>query len=108
MIKDPEMLRGRSAGLLLQEHCKKAAVIIPLIKTDGGTEVLFEVRSKKIDHQPGDICLPGGAIKEGETPQQAAVREACEELLIEEKQLDVICPCDVFHNASMIVYPFAA
>ena len=49
MILDKlEKLRGRNAGLIVQEHCKKAAVIIPLIKTEKGVEVLFEVRSTRI------------------------------------------------------------
>ena len=105
---DLESLRGRKAGLILQEHCRKAAVIIPLIKTENGPEVLFEVRSEKIGRQPGDVCFPGGALLEGEAPLDAAVRETCEELLISPDQLEIICACDMFHNASTLIYPFAA
>ncbi len=105
---DLESLRGRKAGLILQEHCRKAAVIIPVIKTENGPEVLFEVRSEKIGRQPGDVCFPGGAMLEGEAPLDAAVRETCEELLISPDQLEMICACDMFHNASTLIYPFAA
>lgn len=105
---DLESLRGRKAGLILQEHCRKSAVIIPVIKTENGPEVLFEVRSEKIGRQPGDVCFPGGAMLEGEAPEDAAVRETCEELLISPGQLEIICACDMFHNASTLIYPFAA
>ena len=29
--------------------------------------LLFEVRSEKIGHQPGDVCCPGGMLEEGAT-----------------------------------------
>ena len=108
MGSDIEKLRGRAPGIILQEGCRRSAVIIPLIKEVDGIYILFERRSEKIARQPGDICFPGGAVQDGESPGQTAVREACEELLIDPGQLDVICSCDVFHNASGIVYPFAA
>jgi len=108
MEYDLEKLRGRTPGIILQEGCRRSAVLIPLIKEVDGIYVLFEKRSEKIGRQPGDICFPGGAVQEGEEPACAAVREACEELIIEPGQLDLICSCDVFHNASGIVYPFAA
>ena len=103
-----ERLRGRVPGIILQEGCRRSAVIIPLVKDVDGIHILFEQRSEKIARQPGDICFPGGATQDGEAPVQTAVRETCEELLISPGQLDVICSCDVFHNASGIVYPFAA
>ena len=108
MLPDPEKLRGRSAKLILQEYCRRSAVIIPLIKRGDSFDVLFEVRSEKIGRQPGDVCFPGGAMKRGESPEDAAVREACEELLIKPEQLELICSCDYFHNSANVVYPFAA
>ena len=108
MEYDLEKLKGRAAGIILQEGCRRSAVIIPIIKEVDGMNTLFQVRSEAIDRQPGDICFPGGAIDDGETPLETALREASEELLILPEQLDVICACDVFHNASGIVYPFAA
>ena len=108
MDYDLEKLKGRTPGIILQEGCRKSAVIIPVIEEVDGIKLLFQVRSETIARQPGDICFPGGAIQDGETPVQTAVRETCEELLIQPDQLDIICACDVFHNASGIVYPFAA
>ena len=108
MEYDLEKLKGRTPGIILQEGCRRSAVIIPLIKEVDGIKILFQVRSENIDRQPGDVCFPGGAIQDGEEPVETAVRETCEELLVRPEQLQLICACDVFHNASGIVYPFAA
>lgn len=39
---------------------RTASVLILLLPGPEGPEVLFEVRSKRLDWQPGDICFPGG------------------------------------------------
>ncbi|MBQ9268783.1 MAG: CoA pyrophosphatase [Oscillospiraceae bacterium] len=64
------------------------AVVIPVIWTQNGPELLIEVRAAGIS-QEGDPCFPGGRIEPGETPAQAAARELEEELgmRIEPEQL---------------------
>mgnify|MGYP002557000261 CR=1 FL=1 len=57
---------------------RRYAVVIPLIKTAAGYEVLFEVRASGLRQQPGEICFPGGGAEDGETPWQTAEREACD------------------------------
>ena len=89
-----------------EEKFFKAAVNILLIETEKGYEVLFQVRSTNIPDQPGDICLPGGSLEEGESPFDAAVREACEELLIEPNQIEIIGQSDIFYNYNILIYPF--
>ncbi len=70
-----------------QAQKKHAAVLIPLIETENGTEILFEVRADGIS-QANDICFPGGTIENGEDAEDAAVRETCEELLIDETHIE--------------------
>lgn len=85
------------------------SVVIPLIKTESGYEVLFEVRSSKLRRQPGEICFPGGRSEDGETPWQTAARETCEELLITKNQFAQVIPLDIFVSPfNMVIYPFAA
>ncbi|MCR4842959.1 MAG: CoA pyrophosphatase [Eubacterium sp.] len=86
---------------------KASAVLIPLIKTENGWEILFERRALTLDVQPGDICLPGGGVEDGESHREAAIREACEELLITSSSIDIIAPMDgVFGPGERIIWPF--
>ena len=73
------------------EKLPDAAVLIPLVETDEGLSVLFEVRGKDIA-QGGEVCFPGGRIEEGETPKETALRETAEELLIPEESIEIIAP----------------
>lgn len=69
---------------------RDAAVLIPLIDGPSGLQILLEVRAQTLAVQPGEVCLPGGGIEAGETPLEAAIRETCEELLVDERQIEVI------------------
>lgn len=57
------------------------AVILLILDFNGNQEILFEKRNFDIS-QGGEICFPGGRIDESidSTPEQTAIREACEEL----------------------------
>ena len=58
------------------------SVLIPLIKRDNEVHILFEKRALSLKNQPGEISFPGGGIERGENSRDAAIRETCEELLI--------------------------
>lgn len=67
------------------EHwARHFAVILPVVDLDDGKgpQILYEVRAKDLDRQPGEVCFPGGQIEAGETPLEAALRETEEELAI--------------------------
>ena len=86
-----------------------SAVIIPLLYEKGALSILFEVRSYELNVQPGDVCLPGGRIEKGESPLEACVREACEELYISEDMIEVLEPLGcVMGPAARVIWPFAA
>ena len=67
-----------------------AAVLVPLMTTGEGIDVLFEVRALTLKHQPGEVCLPGGMLEPGESAWEAALRETCEELLVEPAQVEYL------------------
>ncbi|MBQ6524601.1 MAG: CoA pyrophosphatase [Atopobiaceae bacterium] len=69
---------------------RDAAVLIPLVDGPQGPRIVLEVRAATLAVQPGEVCLPGGGVERGETPACAAVRETCEELLVEPAQIEVI------------------
>jgi 8-oxo-dGTP pyrophosphatase MutT (NUDIX family) len=58
---------------------RKAAVLVPLLQTEAGIEILFTVRSSALKHHAGQISFPGGRLDEGENLVEAAVRETFEE-----------------------------
>lgn len=102
-----EELRGRKPTLIDFEQYRCSAVVIPLIEKNGEYEVLFEVRSRNLHHQPGEICFPGGRCESGEKPEEAALREICEELLVEPEQVEMVAPMDILISpSSMILYPY--
>ncbi|MDU2063191.1 MAG: CoA pyrophosphatase [Sporomusaceae bacterium] len=68
-----------------------SAVLIPLIEEAGKWSIAFEVRSRDLNWQPGEICLPGGKVEKDDiSSAMTAVRETCEELGIQEKQIEVL------------------
>ena len=66
-------------SIITESEQKHYAIAIPFIDDEN---LLFQVRSDKLDHQPGDVCFPGGAVEEGESPEEAVIRELSEELLL--------------------------
>lgn len=91
-----EHLNTRIPKRIEQEKEKVSAVLIPLIKKDDGYHILFEVRSNKLTHQPGEICFPGGKREPFETSIQTAVRETCEELLMSQSDIQIYGSLDYF------------
>ena len=91
------------------ERHRESAVLIPLIETEEGYDILFEQRAMTLKHQPGDICLPGGMLEDGESPLQAAVRETQEELKVRPDQIRILFPMDAMNGpADRPVWPAVA
>ncbi len=87
------------------ERMKRSSIIIPLVKVNNEVCILFEVRAKKLNSQPGDICFPGGKIDGNETPKEAALREMFEELGVE--NIDIINELDtVVRYDGIIIHPY--
>ncbi|WP_191085013.1 CoA pyrophosphatase [Roseococcus microcysteis] len=56
------------------------AVLVPLVLHADGPSVLLTRRAAHLSSHPGQVSFPGGRIEPGETPEQAALREAMEEV----------------------------
>lgn len=102
-------LSGRKARILDEEDYFISAVVLPIIESRQGEQILFEIRSANLNRQPGEICFPGGKVEEHEvnTPLHAAYRETCEELGVTEDQIELIGELDVMvtpHGA--ILHPY--
>lgn len=96
---------GRKAGPINKVH--RFAVLIPLIeREDGSVDVLFETRAQELDAQPGEICFPGGALEEGESPLQCALRETYEEIGVPAEDIAIIGQMDSLNNAGLQIDVF--
>ena len=82
---------GHKLEYILPEGVQFTAVLIPLLERDGETQILFEVRSAEVA-QAGEISFPGGHLEYGESAQEAAARETCEELLLRPEQIEILAP----------------
>lgn len=105
-VPDFSFLKERRPRVIGEREARHSAVAIPLMETPEGLVLLFEVRSERLHQQPGDICFPGGGVEPGETPEEAAVREMEEELLVKGSQIEVIGPADIFAGGTRQVHTF--
>lgn len=102
-------LAGQQKDLLGKDNYLVSAVLLPLINSGYGMELLFEVRSQHLDRQPGEICFPGGKVEEYELndPGAAALREAGEELGLAVEEFKLLAPLDFLPTPmGAVVYPF--
>ena len=86
-----EIIRNHEHELILPDEHLFTAIMIPLIETDNGLEIVFEVRSSNVS-QPNEVSFPGGYLENDETFIEAAIRETSEELLIHKNQIEVLGP----------------
>ncbi len=68
---------------------KRAAVLVPIILREEPV-VLLTLRHAGLSKHAGQIAFPGGRIDDGETPVQAALREAREEVGLEPSYVQVL------------------
>ena len=64
---------------------RPAAVLLPVVDRPGGLTVLLTLRASDLRAHSGQVAFPGGKIDAGETPCEAALREAQEEIGLEER-----------------------
>lgn len=87
------------------ERMRRASIVIPIVEVNGEVNILFEVRAKKLNSQPGDICFPGGKIDANETPKEAAIREVEEEIGV--CDIEIVQELDLLiRHDGMIVHPY--
>jgi 8-oxo-dGTP pyrophosphatase MutT (NUDIX family) len=72
------------------EASRAAAGLILLYPVDGIAHIVLTVRSSHLPSHAGQVSLPGGAVEAGETIEQAALREAREEVGLDPAQVRLL------------------
>lgn len=76
------------------EEMSEFAVLIPLIKNQDNWELIYELRAIDMKTQPGEVSFPGGRLEDGETFEEAAIRETMEELNINRENINILGELD--------------
>lgn len=71
-----------------------SAVLAPLYEHDGRTWVILTRRTLALRHHGGQVSFPGGRQEPGETLEDAARREAFEEIGLEPASVEIIGELD--------------
>ena len=109
MTKDEFLLRFSLQNLTPSSHnyfhhqsLKSAAVLIGLVETENsGLQVLLTKRASHLKHHPSQISFPGGkAEKEDGSLTITALREAQEEIGLENHAVNVIGELPPYHTIS--------
>ncbi len=88
---------------------RNAAVLLLLHPLEGGSEILFQVRTNRVRFHKGEISLPGGAIDlEDESPRHAALRETHEEIGVHPAHIEVLGGLDQIatRSSNYLITPF--
>jgi len=104
----PSFIRERLAGYqrrtIDRSSLTKSAVLIPIVRTENGLELLFTKRSETVEHHKGQISFPGGAAdKRDRSPADTALRESFEEIGLDPTAIDVIGVMDDLQTPSGFV-----
>ncbi len=105
-INDIEnIFAGRKPGM--EDFFNEFAVLLPVVEKEGELHVLYELRARHMEVQPGEICFPGGKKEPGETPKECALRETWEEIGVPADKIRVISQLDMMVNYSNVaMYAF--
>lgn len=102
-----ERLAGYQRRRIEKSGLTASAVLIPIVRTENGLELLFTKRSETVEHHKGQISFPGGATDDlDRSPADTALRESFEEIGLEPAAAAVIGMMDDLQTPSgFIVTP---
>ena len=79
---------------------RPAAVVVPIVSRAEGLSVLLTLRASDLRAHSGQVAFPGGKIDPGESPLKAALREAREEIGLEERFIEPLGWLDLYFTGT--------
>ena len=73
-------------------HIREAAGLLLVFPTKGEAHLVLTVRADGLGRHSGQVSLPGGVVDPGETYEQAALREAREEIGLDVDAVRILGP----------------
>jgi len=85
---------GRPSFIEATGGARPSAVLAPFYEDGGELYVVLTRRSWALRSHTGEVSFPGGAVEDGETPRDAALREAREEIALDASTVQVLGELD--------------
>lgn len=103
-----EILAQRLKTSLNDPKRKRAAVLIPIFRKGNEYYILVTKRTEQVPQHKGQISFPGGSQNPGETLLTTALREAQEEIGLQEKEVTILGGLDDMFTFSseFLISPF--
>ncbi len=82
---------------VIPDDCRHGAGLLLLYPVDGSVYVLLTVRDDQLPNHAGQVSLPGGAVEDGESFGDAALREAHEETGVDPRMVRLVGSLSSLH-----------
>jgi len=91
-----------------REDLARAAVLVPLCIKDGRCHVILIRRASNLPHHAGEISFPGGRVEpQDPSLEETALREACEEVGLDPRDVEVVGRLDeIVTRSRFLITPF--
>jgi len=108
MVPNPRP--GNQVYTEVEGSCLKAGVLILIYPFQNRLHLVLTRRAEKLERHQAQISFPGGRQEPGETQEQTALRETCEELGIHSETVHMVGHLTPLYipPTNYCIYPFVA